>query len=271
MFAAWGFDFLKYDWCSYRTIAPDKSLGALQKPYEQMGAILNALDRDIVFNLCQYGMGDVWKWGADVGGHCWRTTGDLGLAKHPTLPGFYQIGLRNAELYEHAGPGRWNDPDYILIGYVGNARRRDDPPKHIELTADEQYSYMSMWSLMAAPLFYSGDMRQLDEFTLNVLCNSEVIDVNQDALGKQARVVRKTESELVLSKPLEDGSTAIGLFNLSEADAPMAVSLSELELKGAYRVRDVWRHKDIGSVKRQFKAAVNRHGVVFVRLRPAGR
>jgi alpha-galactosidase len=231
-----------------------------------MGAILKSLNRDIVFNLCQYGMSDVWKWGGEVEGNCWRTTGDLGLAKDARLPGFYSIGLSNAAHWEYAAPGRWNDPDYLLIGYIGNARRQNEPPALAALTPDEQYSYMSMWSLMAAPLFYSGDMSRLDEFTLNVLCNADVIDVNQDALGKQAKILRRSEEELVLAKPLEDGSVAVGLFNLSGSEREMSLTWTELNLKGWQRVRDLWRQRDTGIAEKQLLLKVARHGVSFVRL-----
>jgi alpha-galactosidase len=230
-----------------------------------MGSILKTLDRDMVFNLCQYGMNDVWKWGAEVGGHSWRTTGDLGLAKGDRLPGFYHIGLRNAQLSGYAGPGRWNDPDYLIIGVAGNARSKDAPPRQVSLTADEQYSYMSMWALMAAPVFYSGHMGKLDDFTISVLTNAEVIDVDQDALGRQARILRQTEDELVLAKPLEDGSIAVGLFNLSEAERSMSIAAQDLGRTGSLRIRDIWRQKDTG-VTRQHRALVPRHGVSLVRI-----
>ena len=174
-----------------------------------MGAILKTLDRDIVLNLCQYGMADVWKWGAEVGGHCWRTTGDLGLHRGSVPPRLllHRHEQRGA-LGSTPGPDYWNDPDYILIGWVGSARGHGIG-KETTLTGNEQYSYMSMWSLMAAPLFFSGDMAKLDEFTLNILCNSEVIDVNQDALGRQAKPVVMDDETLLLAKPLEDGSLAV--------------------------------------------------------------
>lgn len=265
--AEWGFDLLKYDWCSYSRVAASKELAELKKPYELMGGLLRAQNRDIQMNLCQYGMGDVWKWGGEVGGQSWRTTGDLGLEKDSRLPGFYSIGLKNAKLWEYAGPGKWNDPDYILIGWVGNARDQHAPPRRTALTGDEQYSYMSMWALMASPLFYSGMMSKLDEFTLNVLCNGEVIDVNQDALGKQARVVRQTEEELVLAKPMEDGSMAVGLFNLSEKAGKITVSMDELGLRGGKRIRDVWRQKELGRAQNRIEATVARHGVELLRVR----
>ncbi|MGE5358773.1 MAG: putative Ig domain-containing protein [Bacteroidales bacterium] len=270
-FVEWGFDFLKYDWCSYGDVAPKGSAPEperLQKPYRMMGKLVAEQPRDIVFNLCQYGMGEVWTWGGEVGGHSWRTTGDLGLEKDSRLPGFYSVGFKNAEHAEYARPGRWNDPDYILIGYVGNAHSINDPPRPTTLTPHEQYSYMSMWALMAAPLFYSGDITRLDPFTLNVLCNAEVIAIDQDVLGRQARIVRKTDDEFVLAKALEDGSLAVGLFNLSETRRRVSVTMSELGISKEQRVRDVWRWKDVGKFLDTYGAEVGRHGVALVRMWP---
>jgi alpha-galactosidase len=266
-FAEWGFDFLKYDWCSYGKIAKDKSLEEAMKPYTQMGGLVAKQERDMLFNLCQYGNNDVWKWGAKVGGHAWRTTGDLGLEKDTRLPGFYSIAFKNMQHAEYAKPGNWNDPDYILIGVYGDAKKKDAPPRQTTLTGHEQYSYMSLWALMASPLFFSGDMGRVDEFTLNVLNNAEVIGINQDALGKQARVVRKTDDELVMAKPLEDGSVALGLFNLSEEPRTVAAKWTELAVSGKKRVRDLWRQSDTGTAEGEYSAKLARHGVMLVTLR----
>ncbi len=266
-FAEWGFDFLKYDWCSYSEVAGGNDLEHMKRPYKKMGDILATLNRDIVHNLCQYGMANVWTWGAETG-HCWRTTDDLGVAQGALLPGFYQIGLSNAAHYEYAGPGHWNDPDYILIGYVGNARSQNDPPIPTKLTPNEQYSYMSMWCLMAAPLFFSGDMAILDDFTLGVLCSAEVIEVDQDPLGKQAKPLVQDDQTLILARPMEDGSLAVGLFNLAEMPREVAADWSLLAIKGRQRVRDLWRQKDLGLFENRFAATIPRHGVILVRLRP---
>jgi alpha-galactosidase len=275
-FAAWGFDFLKYDWCSYGEVYRERmqagadDLQERQRPFRQMGTILAGLDRDIVLNLCQYGMADVWLWGQAVGGHCWRTTGDLGLTPGDRLPGFYKIAFSNMQHHAQAGPGAWNDPDYILIGYVGvppSAGYRE--PRPTALTAHEQYSYMSLWSLMAAPLFFSGDMARLDAFTLNVLCNPEVIDVNQDALGRQAVPVSHTETSLVLAKPLEGGALAVGLFNLGEEEGVILATWDQLGLEGPQHVRDVWRHRDRDTTTGSVSYRVPPHGVMLVRLSPA--
>ena len=264
--AAWGFDLLKYDMCSYRGLLKTHEPAELQEPYRKMGAIVRKLDRDVVLNICQYGMGDVWKWGKSVGGSSWRTTGDLGLAKDDSRPGFYSIGLANAALGEYAGPGGWNDPDYILIGTVGDANKRHAPPEPTKLTHDEQYSYMSMWSLMASPLFFSGDMTRLDAFTLNVLNNAEVIDIDQDPLGKQAQIVRQTPTELILAKLLEDGSVAVGFFNLGSESGNIRIGLAALDLRGQVQVRDVWRQRSVGNAEGSYSAQVAPHGVLLVRL-----
>lgn len=264
-FAAWGFDLLKYDWCSYGQIAGgDKSLAALQKPYRLMGGILKALPRDIVFNLCQYGMGEVWKWGEEIGGHSWRTAGDLGFE----LDRVFEVALVNAEHREWNRPGAWNDPDYIQIGWVGNARGMGEP-RPFPITPSEQYSFMSLWCLMASPLFYSGDVTRLDEFTLNVLCNSEMIDVNQDELGECARVVMLGEEIFAMVKNMADGSRAVGLFNQGQFPAEVSVKWADLGIKGKWRARDLWRQKDMGMIAAEYTTRLPRRGCFVMRIWPA--
>ena len=267
-FAGWGFDFLKYDWCSYTKIAsagnPGQktfSLETYQHPYKMMGDILKRQDRDMVYNLCQYGMGDVWKWGGEVGGHCWRTAGDLGYE----LDKVFEVALKNSEYREYSKPGEWNDPDYIQIGWIGTARGMG-MPKKIAMPASMQYAYMSLWSLMAAPLVYSGDMSKLDEFTLNILCNPEIIEVNQDPLGESGLVIKRNEEQFVMIKKLHDGAHAVGLFNRGNNPAMVSIEFSELQIKGKMVVRDLWRQKDIGKFKDSFAAEVPAQGVVMVRI-----
>jgi alpha-galactosidase len=266
-FAKWGFDFLKYDWCSYSKVARGQTRGDFINPYRKMWNELQNLDRDIVLNLCQYGMGNVWEWGGQYG-NCWRTTGDLGLEDNSNMPGFYNIGLSNAQHWKYARPGAWNDPDYILIGWVGNAYKMGVGEK-TKLTPDEQYFYMAMWSLMTAPLIFSGDMNKLDPFTLNVLCNNEVINVNQDPLGQQAKIVRSNKNELVLAKDLEDGSKAVGLFNLKNESAIMSITSEELNISALGQVRNLWQQKDLGEFEAQFVGKVSAHGVLLLKIEDA--
>lgn len=272
-FANWGFDFLKYDWCSYGKIASEESteindkgkkvisLEAYKKPYRLMGEILHKQDRDIVYNLCQYGMGDVWKWGGEVGAHCWRTAGDLGFE----LDRIFDVALKNSEHREYSKPGEWNDPDYIQIGWIGTAREMGMPHK-IPMPAAMQYSYMSLWSLMAAPLIYSGDMSKLDEFTINVLCNPEVIEINQDPLGESAQVIKRNDQQFIMIKTLNNGSKAVGLFNRGKEPANVNVDFKELAFTGKHMVRDLWRQKDLGKYTYMFTARVPSTGVIMVRI-----
>jgi len=266
LFADWGFDFLKHDWCSYGEIAakdPDPELVKFKKPYRLMGDLLKQQHRDIVLNLCQYGMGNVWEWGADVGGHCWRTAGDLGFE----LDRIFEVALANANHREWSKPGAWNDPDYIQIGYIGAANGMG-LPRPCPLTPNEQYAFMSLWCLSAAPLFFSGDMGKLDAFTLNVLCNPEVIEVDQDPLGQCGRVVSLSEDTFLMVKDLADGTKVVGLGNRGEFPAKVTATWRDVGVSGRQTVRDLWRQKDLGRFKDQFTAEVPRHGVVLVRVRP---
>ena len=261
-FAAWGFDFLKYDWCSYeRVVDSDHSLASLQKPYWLMGQALKELDRDVVLNLCQYGWGRVWEWGGRVGGHSWRTAGDLGFE----LDRIFEVALENAKYRPYSRPGNWNDPDYIQIGFVGAARGKG-MPKPCPLYPSEQYAYVSLWALMASPLFYSGDMTRLDELTLNVLCNNEVIAVNQDPLGESAEVFGLSDETFVMVKHLVDKDVVLGLFNRSEVESEVTLEWKTVDLVGPRRVRDLWRQKDMGTAEGRYSASVPPHGVHLVRL-----
>lgn len=263
-FAAWGFDFLKYDWCSYGRIAgKNPPLEEMKKPYQLMGDALRRQPRDIVFNLCQYGMGNVWEWGAEVGGHCWRTAGDLGFE----LDRFFRVALKNAEHGAWSKPGAWNDPDYIQIGWMGAQKGTNFTlPRPCPLTADEQYSYMSLWCLMAAPLFFSGDMERLDEFTLNVLCNPEVIAVDQDALGHCARVVTLANGAFAMVKDLEGDAKAVGLFNPNKSALSVSATWAQLGLSGKLPVRDLWRQKSLEPADQSLSAKLPPHAVLLVRL-----
>ncbi len=267
-FVEWGFDFLKYDWCSYGQIAKDNSRAELQKPYWIIGDILRHQRRDIVLNLCQYGMGNVWEWGKQVGGHSWRTAGDLGLTFEGIASGLFRDGFdvyANNNLHKFGGPGGWNDPDYLLLGYLSNWRGQTAPTP---LTPNEQYTHVSLWCLVAAPLIFSGDITRLDPFTLSLLTNDEVIDVDQDPLGKPGRRVARHEDMEVWMRDLEDGSKAVGLFNRGEMETNVTAAWGDLGVKGKQVVRDLWRQQNLGSFETQFSASVPRHGVVLVRLMP---
>lgn len=272
-YAEWGFDYLKYDWCSYGRIAdgirkkPNRptELDVQQHPYKVMQAELAKVNRDIVYSLCQYGMANVWEWGGSVDGNCWRTTGDI-ADSWASMSG---IGFSQAGHEKFAAPGRWNDPDMLVLGKVGWGPRLHQTV----LTPSEQYTHVSLWSLLASPLLIGCDLTQLDDFTRNLLTNDEVIAINQDPLGKQAgRVVQNVEEETeIWAKPLEDGGLAVGLFNRGEMPAKITVTPQQLGLSGGQTLRDVWRQKDLADFGSSFVADVPRHGVVLLKISPTGR
>ncbi|HXR46505.1 MAG TPA: NPCBM/NEW2 domain-containing protein [Candidatus Limnocylindrales bacterium] len=279
-YAQWGFDYLKYDWCSYspeleshrgNSAAFVKQLSGwsgsapsdrakLMRPYAFMRAALEKQPRDILFSLCQYGMGNVWTWGAQVGGNSWRTTGDI----RDTWSSMSANGFGEAGEGKYAGPGHFNDPDMLVVGYVGWG-----PSLHpTHLTPNEQYTHISLWCLLASPLLIGCDMTKLDAFTLGLLSNDEVLAVDQDPLARQASRVADNGTQQVWAKDMEDGSEAVGLFNLSRSSATVVAKWSELGLIGKQRVRDLWRQKDLGEFSDQFATTVPPHGVVLIRMWP---
>lgn len=267
-FVEWGFDFLKYDWCSYSKVADKNAPGYLQKPYILISSIIKKQKRDIILNLCQYGMGDVWKWGKQAGGNSWRTAGDLGSSFEKIGEKLFRDGFdiySTDSLHLYGGPGGWNDPDYLLIGYLSNWKGQTVPTP---LSPNEQYSHVSLWSLVAAPLIFSGDITRLDEFTLSLLTNDEIIEVDQDPLGKPGFRVSKSGDTEVWMRILEDGSKAVGLFNRGEAKTEVTALWSDLGLTGKQKLRDLWRQKNLGNFNNEYKALVPKHGVLMLRFWP---
>lgn len=258
-FAEWGFDYLKYDWCGYSDVSGRDTLENLQRPYILMRKVLDQVDRDIVYSLCQYGWGEVWKWGEEVGGNCWRTTGDI----RDTWESMAGIGFRQADLAEYAKPGHWNDPDMMVLGKVGWGPDLRDA----QLTPDEQYTHMSLWCLLCSPLLLGCPIEQLDDFTLGLLTNDEVLEVSQDPLGQQARRIVQDGPKEIWAKQMEDGSIAVGLFNRHDySEQKITLNFDDLSIDGKFRIRDLWRQKDLGIFKDKFEAEVPMHGVVLIKL-----
>lgn len=261
-FARWGIDFLKHDWCSYDDVAPNRSLPELQKPYRIMGDALKAQARDIIFSLCQYGYGDVWEWGGAVGGHMWRTTGDL-LDMWANLE---SVGFRQAGREKHVTHGRWNDTDMLVVGTVGWG-----PNLHpTRLTKNEQVLHLSLWAMQAAPLFIGADLTQVDQFTRSLLGNSEVLDILRDPLAKAGGHVRSQDRTEIWRRPLADGTLAVALFNRGLEARRVSVSLKELGLSASQPVRDVWRQADLGAVTSDVGADVPSHGAVLMKIGKPG-
>jgi alpha-galactosidase len=259
-YAKWGIDYLKYDLCSYTELMPrrNSSLEENQRPYILMRDILKKQPRDIVYSLCQYGWQDVWKWGAEMNGNLWRTTGDI----EDNWNSLYRIGFSQNKASDYAQPGRWNDPDMLIVGMVGWGENLHPT----RLTPYEQYTHMSLWSLLSAPLLLGCDLSRLDPFTLNLLTNDEVIAIDQDPLGKQAKQVIKQDSMQVWVKDLEDGSKAVGVFNLRNGFHPVTLNWDSIGVRGKIHVRDVWQQKDLGVKEKEYTVTVAPHGVSLIRI-----
>jgi alpha-galactosidase len=327
--AAWGFDYLKYDWDIDKANA------------KEMSDALCASGRDIVFSLSNSApFNDPRRGGADDWAslaNAWRTTGDIGdlWGRAPDYHhGIAEIGFAQDQWAPYNGPGHWNDEDMLVVGYV-SVGAAIHPSR---LTPDEQYTHISLWCLLSAPLLIGCEMDKMDAFTLNLLTNDEVLAVDQDSLGRQAvRVsgpelqlpppaaargrgpaqppsgqlsfseqvaisdaLRKALSDadpevkgilaahpnytlltdttmrnnpggngLVYAKLLEDGSLAVGLFNVGLRAEAVTAAWSDLGLTGKHLVRDLWRQQDLGVYNTEFSATVPAHGVVLVKIKPA--
>ncbi len=246
-YAAWGIDYLKYDWCSAsRVYKPSQ----MPEVYKKMHDALAATGRPIVYSLCQYGMERVWRWGPSVGGNLWRTTGDISdHYDRMALIGFQQNGLQS-----FAGPGHWNDPDMLEIGNGG-------------MSHDEYVTHMSLWAMLAAPLLAGNDLSKMSAADLAILTNKEVIAVDQDAKGAQGRRVAQEGPLEVWAKPLADGSYAVGLFNGSESAAPITLELKDIGMSSSAQIRDLWAHRDLGSFSGSYTVTVAKHGAAMLKVK----
>lgn len=243
--AAWGIDYLKYDW------NPNE-----QPETQEMYDALRNSGRDIILSLSNSTPFTNAPALSKIA-NCWRTSGDI----RDTWDSMSRKGFGQDKWAAFARPGHWNDPDMLVVGYVGWGN-----PHPTRLAPDEQYTHITLWSLLAAPLLLGCDLERLDEFTLNLLGNDEVLAVNQDALGKQALCVAKDGDLRVYAKDLEDGSKAVGLFNLGDTNALVTVNWADLQLSGRLAVRDLWRQKDLGKYGPVFQSAVAPHGAEMVKI-----
>lgn len=241
-YADWGVDYLKYDWCSYDNISKGRNdITELKKPYLVMNEALKAQKRDIVYSLCQYGMGNVSEWGASVGGQLWRTTGDI----VDTWGSLNSIALAQIGLEKNAGPGRWNDPDMLILGKVGWGKGL----RETRLNAYEQYTHITLWCMLSAPLLLGCDIESMDEYTLSLLKNSEVLAVNQDRFGKQASVVQQQGEVRIWKKLLSGNRVAVALVNHGYEPKEVTLKLSEIGINNPLSIRDVWRKKNLENVE----------------------
>ncbi len=249
--ADWGFDYLKYDWN-----VNDRWW------LEDMRKAIDATGRDIVYsisNSSRVAIGPVLEKNAE----CWRTTGDI----RDTWESMSTIGFEGQDQWAaYRSPGHWPDADMLVLGKVGWGRKYH----WTQLTPDEQYTHITLWSILASPMLLGCDMDMLDDFTLSLLCNNEVLDVNQDPLGKQGSCFDRSEDHAIYVKPLEDGTLAVAYFNLGDKPRTIGASPFKLGLIETQTVRDLWRQQNVRVVdaRTRFEVEVAPHGAAFYKFSP---
>lgn len=260
----WGVDFLKYDWSPTDPVS-----------LERMGKLLKMSPRDIVLSVCTGARIEhveaYKKWA-----HMWRgarDTEDMWISIL-TIGFFAEETFLNENWRPHVGPGHWYDLDMTVLGPQFHTQESTTPSK---LTPDEQITHMSYWALYPSPIFLSCNLGDMDDFTLRLVGNEEIIAVNQDRLGKPAVRVKETRQQSISStkmlhnnrvhaRPLSDGSLAVGFFNLSDHDDEVSVSLSNLELQGPVNVRNLWERKDLGTMEDRITLRIPAHGSQMVKV-----
>ncbi|MCU0795054.1 MAG: putative Ig domain-containing protein [Akkermansiaceae bacterium] len=262
-YARWGFDLLKYDMCSggafmkrLRTRVPGFKVEDFWAP---MSNYIRSQNRDILFNLCQYGQENPWTWAPGLGIQSWRTGGDL----NHNVGNYFTNALRIAtELRAYNKPGQWNDPDFMYIHRIRDVARMAEASVEIKLDTNQRYQYVTLWSMVCAPFFFSCDIETIDDFTVRLLGNADVLNINQDKLGHTAEVIRNDNTkETVMIKKLSDGSKALAVFNRDPAnESPITVKWQDFGHEGEASVFDVWRQKALGK----------RADGISVRLSPNG-
>ncbi len=254
-YAAWGVDYLKYDWCHTGTQDAISSYTLMRDAIYQAG-------RPTVFSICEWGVSKPWLWAKDVG-HLWRTTGDIRNnwdipdAKNGKVWGGGVIINLDMQylLDEFSGPDHWNDPDMLEIG-------------NGKLTLEESRSQLSLWSMLSAPLMAGNDLRNMDESTMKLLTNEEVITIDQDSLGISAKKAIDDGEFEVFVKPLTDDEVSVCFFNREDVRVDIEFDWKRIGIEQSYRIRDLWNHKSLGVTTDKLKMEIPAHGVVHVQLHP---
>jgi alpha-galactosidase len=240
-YASWGVDYVKVDWCFAEGLDPEVQYAKFRDALAQAG-------RPIVFSICNWGLNAPWQWGPKTG-NLWRTTGDItDNYDRMSVIGFSQNGLE-----KFAGPGHWNDPDMLEVGNGGMSR-------------DEYRTHMALWAMLAAPLLAGNDLRTMTAETKELLTNSEVIAIDQDAKGVQGHRVWEEGPLEIWVKPLADGSQAVGLFNRGESPLTMRLDAKLIDVSSASKLRDLLDHKDLAPIHESYTAEVPTRGALLLRV-----
>ena len=262
----WGIDYLKHDWCGYGKVFSKETKGRkptvddYAKPYRLMSKCLRAQNRDIVHAFCQYGMGDVQSWGEEAGAQVWRSWGDL----KDNWTCVLNATESYAEAYKWTRPGFWCDPDMMVVGYLDT----DFGMHESFLSNNEQYTHMSLWCLLNAPLLLGCDLNRMSSFTKNLLMNDEVLAINQDTLGRQAGRIHHDDETDIWWRPLEEGGSAAGIVNRCPFKRTITFKFSEAGLSGEFWVRDLWRQNCLGLHRDEVTVEVPGHATFMIRIVP---
>ncbi len=244
-FASWGVDFVKVDWCHTAGLDGEPT-------YRVWSEALRAAGRATVLSICEWGRHRPWEW-APALGHLWRTGPDI----QDTWASVLDALDRQVELHPFAGPDHWNDPDMLEVGNGG-------------MTDDEYRSHFALWAMLAAPLMAGNDLRAMSEPTRATLTAPEVIAIDQDPLGRQARRLRSERGAEVWVRDLADGSTAVLLLNRGESSGRVGFARSDLgPARGALVVRDAWARRDVGELGERHEVALAAHACALLRVRRA--
>ena len=263
-YAEWGIDLLKYDYC----YAPPTTKVAFAR-YSKMGHALKTSGRSIVFSICEWGFRHPWKWGQKADGQYWRVSPDIMDSwKFPSIWVFSMKAILNREekLWKYAGPGHWNDPDMLIVGNYGKGLATGGNGLYKGMTDVEYQTHFSLWCMLSAPLLASNDLRKMNEATATVLTNPEVLAIDQDVLGQQAKPVYKMGGIRVYVKHLSDGSLAVAILNTSGIEKHFDLKGSLLGIKGTMTVRDVWKHVNTGTLKDKLPLTIQSHETVVLKL-----
>lgn len=266
LWADWGMDFLKYDYCH----APMEQGSAIER-YARMGEALIKTGREFLYSICEWGSHSPHLWGRNVGGHMWRATGDV-VDSWASIwiahANWLALGIDNAidiavNLHEYAGPGGWNDLDMLVVGLRGKGQIPGSGASFVEYRTQ-----MSMWAMLCSPLMIGCDVRAMDKETAEILMNREVLAINQDPLGKQAVRIKQTGPLEVWKKPLADGSLAIALLNRSSYRAEISFTAGEIGLLDSHKgvIRDVWKQEAVADFAKTYSDMVEAHGTRLLRI-----
>ncbi|WP_263351128.1 glycoside hydrolase family 27 protein [Acidicapsa acidisoli] len=263
MYAEWGFDYLKYDLCSFipdvmQKQAPNDKAAQMKlmiAAYEKMGKALKdataKTGRPIVFSLCQYGWDSVWEWAPQLGGNLWRTTGDI----DPHWDRIYAIASQQSGLEKYAGPGHWNDPDMLE---VGNGK----------LTLAENRTHFSWWAMLAAPLLAGNDLPNMKPAIKAILTNKDVIAIDQDSLGKQGKHAYSDGEVEVWTRELQGGALAIAVINVGSdrlSTHPFHLDLARIGLGSEQTGKNLWTGKTVTLTNNE-PIELPSHDILLVRL-----